>query len=159
MRTAIIRRVRPLRRRGWRCQRFLGNVDDRTLECGGIGLLSHHGVVLDSHRRDPAAFHPAGRRRHRHGHTLRPQCRLLTEIGSQHRLKIGPQCREFGPECAHLVGCLGPQFSGQLPTQMSLHGEFVFAARRYLPVQLQVVNKLHIARPSLIEFTLAAVAH
>ena len=161
MRTAVFRRRhRRRRRRRRRRQRLLGDIDDRALEHGGFGFLRQERVVLDGHRRDPTALYPfrrGGRGQRGHHRPFSLQGRPLPQVGAEHHLEVGTQGCEFRTQGGHLIGGLTAHLPGHLTTKVRLHGKLVLAPGSHLPVELQVVDELHIARAGLIELALAAV--
>ena len=93
------------------------------------------------------------------GLALALQRRTLAELGVEQDLQVGTQRGELGPQLRHLVGGLRAQLAGQLAAQLGLHGELILATGGDLPVQLQVVDQLQVARPGLIHVALPAVDH
>lgn len=60
----------------------------------------------------------------------------MREIGVEDDLEVGSQRRELGTQAGHLVGGLRPNLRRQLAAEMGLDGQFVFATRRNLTVEL-----------------------
>jgi hypothetical protein len=83
--------------------------------------------------------------------------RAMLQVGVEDDLEVGAQRGQLGTQAGHLVGPLGTQLRTELPPELRFDGQFVFAPRGYLAVELQVVDQFEVSRLGLIHVGLTPI--